>query len=322
MVLLLVALGFWSDGSGKREILDWEVADGEGNEAWQRLVQRLWDRGVRPEKGLQAVIRDGNGELGKALALVYGTTVVEQRCIFHKLDNVADKCREELKGKEKKEERKRLLDQARAIYQAESASEARTRLGAFADRWRARTPKTVATLERDFEQTIAYYALEGVARDCIRTTSLLERTKRELRRKFRQVCCFGSPQGARVAIYLQVRRLNACWSKQGWWETSRSIWTSSLSTLSQGYATRFLAMNAVRMCHPCRGSVCTGSHRPPSPTAVPGKIEPSASRMKDIRSASFWLNPSGHRCRPTASPCACYMRARPLTYVWPKLMPT
>ncbi len=38
----------------------------------------------------------------------------------------------------------------------------------------------VATLERDFEQTIAYYALEGVARELIRTTSLLERTNREL----------------------------------------------------------------------------------------------------------------------------------------------
>ncbi len=32
-------------------------------------------------------------------------------------------------------------------------------------------------------------------------------------------------------------------------------------------------------------------------TAVPGKIEPSASRMKDIRSASLGLHPSGHRCR-------------------------
>jgi transposase-like protein len=81
----------------------------------------------------------------------------------------------------------------------------------------------VATLERDFEQTIAYYALEGVARDLIRTTSLLERTNRELRRKFHQACCFGSLRGAEVAIYLQVKRLNARWSKHNWWEVSRSL---------------------------------------------------------------------------------------------------
>jgi len=66
-VVLLVALGFWTDGSGKREILDWQVADGEGKAAWEAFVHRLWERGVRPEQGVQAVIRDGCGALGEAL---------------------------------------------------------------------------------------------------------------------------------------------------------------------------------------------------------------------------------------------------------------
>ncbi len=188
------------------------------------MSHRLWERGVRPETGLQAVIRDGCGELGEAIAWVYGSTVLEQRCIFHKLRNVADKGREELKGEEKQEDRKLLMEQASAIYQAESAQQARQRLTAFADTWRAHTPKTVATLERDFEQTNAYYALDGVARELIRTTSLLERTNRELRRKFRQVCCFGSLTGADVSIYIQVKRLNARWSKKTWWEPSHSLY--------------------------------------------------------------------------------------------------
>jgi Transposase, Mutator family len=87
----------------------------------------------------------------------------------------------------------------------------------------------VATFERDFEQTIAYYALDEVARELIRTTSLLERTNRELRRKFRQVCGFGSPTGTEVAIYLQVKRLNARWSKQTWWEISHSLYFDFLN---------------------------------------------------------------------------------------------
>jgi hypothetical protein len=194
-VVVLVALGLWSDGSGKREILDWQIADGESKAAWEPFVHRLWERGLRPETGLQAVIRDGCGELGEAIAWVYGTTVIEQRCIFHKLRNVADKCREELKGEAHKETRKQLMEQASMIYQAESAEGARQCLAAFATTWRVRTPKAVATLERDFEQTIAYYFLDGVARELIRTTSLLERINRELRRKFRQVCGFGSPKG-------------------------------------------------------------------------------------------------------------------------------
>jgi hypothetical protein len=222
-VVVLVALGLWTDGSGRREILDWQVADNEGKAAWETLVHRLWERGVRPEHGLQAVIRDGCGELGEAVALVYGSTVVEQRCIFHKLRNVAEKCREELKGETNKETRKQLVEQASVIYQAESAPEARARLATFAQTWRARTPKTVATLERDFEQTITYYALAGVARELIRTTSLLERINRELRRKFRQACCFGSLTGAEVAMYLQVKRLHARWAKQSWWDASQSL---------------------------------------------------------------------------------------------------
>jgi hypothetical protein len=62
-----------------------------------------------------------------------------------------------------------------------------------------------------------------VARKLVRTTSLLERTNRELRRKFCQVCGFGSPKGADVAISVQVRRLNAHWSKKTWWETSHTL---------------------------------------------------------------------------------------------------
>ena len=52
-VVLLVALGFWADG--RRQIVDWEIADGESQAAWERLVHRVWERGVRLETGLQAV---------------------------------------------------------------------------------------------------------------------------------------------------------------------------------------------------------------------------------------------------------------------------
>jgi transposase-like protein len=40
-VVVLVALGLWSDGSGKRAILDWQLAAGEGQLAWEQLVHRL-----------------------------------------------------------------------------------------------------------------------------------------------------------------------------------------------------------------------------------------------------------------------------------------
>ena len=148
-VVVLVALGFWNDGSDRREILDWEIAKSEEHTEWEKLLNRLWERGVRLEQGLQMLVRDGSEGLGEALALVYGSTVLEQRCLFHKLCNVAEKARSELKGEEKRAERNQLLEEASAIYQAESAAQARGRLTKWADQWRERAPKTVATPERD-----------------------------------------------------------------------------------------------------------------------------------------------------------------------------
>ena len=40
-MVVLVALGLWTDGSGKREILDWQVADGESKAAWEPDVASL-----------------------------------------------------------------------------------------------------------------------------------------------------------------------------------------------------------------------------------------------------------------------------------------
>ncbi len=76
--------------------------------------------------------------------------------VAYPLLRVEKKGGEKEKGEAKKETRKQPMEQASAMYQAESAEEARQRLTAFAQQWRARTPKTVATLERDFEQTIAF----------------------------------------------------------------------------------------------------------------------------------------------------------------------
>jgi transposase-like protein len=223
-VVLLVALGLWTDGSGKRAILDWEVAEAESQADWQRLLDRLEERGLRPEAGLQAIIRDGKGELGAAVAQVYGGLVLDQRCIFHKLRNVADKAREDLGGEAHRQTRQELLKQAAAIYEAPDAAQARERLASFVSHWQEQAPKAVSTLQRDFETTIAYYRLPEMARELVRTTSLLERANRELRRKFRQACCFSSRQGAQVAIFLQVQRFNARWAKQSWAHTAHTLY--------------------------------------------------------------------------------------------------
>ena len=64
-----------------------------------------------------------------------------------------------------------------------------------------------------------------MARELVRTTSLLERANRELRRKFRQACCFSSRE-ARTGGYLRglVQRFNAGFAKQSWAHTAHTLY--------------------------------------------------------------------------------------------------
>jgi hypothetical protein len=48
-VVILVALGFYEDG--RRKVLDWQIAQSEGHEEWEILLNRLEQRGVSPETG-------------------------------------------------------------------------------------------------------------------------------------------------------------------------------------------------------------------------------------------------------------------------------
>lgn len=212
-VVILVALGFWSDG--RREILDWQLAKSEDHTEWEPFLERLKERDVNAEHGLKILVRDGCGGLGKALVKVYGNSILDQRCIFHKLKNVADKASTDFKEEDRRHEmKKELMEQAADIYEAENAESARERLRDWAELWRPQAPLAVATLERDFEDTLAYYQLDTVTREWIRTTSLLERTNRELRRKFRQAITFGSTLGVNAAIFLPLLATSCSMDRQ------------------------------------------------------------------------------------------------------------
>ena len=118
-------------------------------EEWEVLLHRLVRRGAKAENGLKAIIRDGCGGLGRAVELVYAQSVIDQRCIFHKLKNVRDKCRTELKGDDHREQRRQLLQDASAVYQAESAEQAKERLAVWSTKWGEVAHESVTTFERD-----------------------------------------------------------------------------------------------------------------------------------------------------------------------------
>ena len=212
---LLVAYGV-DPVSEERWILDWERGEAEDQASWQRLLERLLERGLHAEKGLRLFVHDGSAGLEKAFEFVwFGKGVERQRCVFHKLRNVQRDVvgSPEMTRLEHQARRQAVLREASEVYRGKDESEIRQRFESFRAKWLESEPKAVATLTRDFDQTLVYLKVLEEARlkgqewreECLRTTSLLERVQRHFRQKDRQVVIAHSEKGVVAGIELVIR---------------------------------------------------------------------------------------------------------------------
>ena len=211
---LLVAYGV-DPVSGRRWVLDWERGEDEDAASWQRLLERLLERGLHAERGLAMFVHDGSAGLEQAFELVYfGVGVERQRCIFHKLRNVRrDVVGDEgMSKKDRQQRRREVLEDAAQVYKGDDEAEIRQRLLGFREKWSLKESAAVSTLERDFDRTLVYLRVQERARrrgeqwkaECLRTTSPLERIQRHFRQKARQVVISHSWDGIESAILLVI----------------------------------------------------------------------------------------------------------------------
>ena len=212
-VAILVALGLWPH-SQRWHILDWELADGEDHASWERLLVRLENRGVYRERGVELFIHDGGGGLVAALNLIY-PHVPHQRCVFHKLRNLWQAIRtpDGLKQREAHPLKRDIMRQAVAIYRASSPQQALTLRHAFCQHWQNTQPELVDTLLRDWDDTVTFYQFmtrfPKWKTTALRTTSLLERLNRTLRRLFRPAGAYHSLSGLLATVARVLNPLRA-----------------------------------------------------------------------------------------------------------------
>lgn len=202
-VPILAAQGVWPN-TGETRLLAWMRADGEDAASWQTFLEGLWEAGLTPENGLALLIADGGTGLRAAYENVYWQVPL-QRCVFHKLRNVAQAVRVPpgLDRQTAQQYRTEFLRSAARIWQAADEGEARQLYADFRHTWQTQQAKAIQTLERDFEDTLAFYAvLEQAARrgeqwpaHLLRTTSPLERMFREFRQRYRKAILFHSVTG-------------------------------------------------------------------------------------------------------------------------------
>lgn len=213
----MIALGFWSD-SGRKQILDFEVASSESEDNCLELLNRLHLRGAT-EPQVQLIACDGAAGICAAIETAY-PTVARQRCVFHKLKNVGDNlCHDG--------NRKEILNAAACIYEARNETDARGRVAHFVRQWQAREPASVASLLTDFDASIAYLRALTVtepARYC--TTNAVEGgVMRPLRKKLDHATAFHSDKGCQASFFLTILRLNAHQQDEPWVFNARSMVT-------------------------------------------------------------------------------------------------
>lgn len=203
---LLITLGVWPE-EGFYQVLDWELGQGPGEdtESWLSLLNRLTERGLHPDFGLELFVTDGGSGLLAALQETF-SHVPRQRCVFHKIRNVLAQLTvpPSLSKEEQYALRKQIARQLALIWQAPTRPEAEKRTRQFCQTWQAAQPEAVATLQRDFQDTLTFYSLQAQNRlwpaHFLRTTSLLERLNRSIRARLRKAGAFHSLSGLLVML--------------------------------------------------------------------------------------------------------------------------
>jgi putative transposase len=207
--VVLVALGITPEG--RKEVIDFSIAPGESQGAWEGFLTDLYKRGLS-EEGVELMVTDGGTGLLAALPIVYPGIPV-QRCWAHKSRNVLNYVR--------KADHEAVKADLHAIQYASGIREAQRAIRAFAQRWHHTYPKAVACLRADEEQLLAFLQIKDSS--CwsqIRTTNAIERRFREVRRRTRPMGVFSDRTSMERILYAVF----------------------SYENLRQGVATPFLAV--------------------------------------------------------------------------------
>jgi putative transposase len=209
---VLVVYGIKSNGI--RELIDFELAShGESELAWQNFLWRLYYRGLEG-KHLRLIGRDGNKGFKNALATVF-PYVLQQPCWAHKLRNVANKVSKKLQPL--------CMSQAREIYKASDYKTALRAFKSWAKTWQPIAPNAVACLNEDIFDLLNFFKEPNPMWIKLRTTNVIERCFREVRRRTRPMSCFNNQDSVQRIIFAIFYRQNKLWENKPLKEITHNI---------------------------------------------------------------------------------------------------
>jgi putative transposase len=213
-----VALAF--NANGEKEVLGLWIEQTEGAKFWLKVVNELKARGVND---ILIAVVDGLKGFPEAITTVYPQTIV-QTCIVHLIRNslafVSWK------------DRRAIMPSLKAIYQAEAADIARTRLEEFEAEWGKRYPAIGQLWRRAWEHVVPFFAFAPGIRKMIYTTNCVEALNRSLRKIIKTRGSFPNDEAALKLLYLAIKNAGLRWR--------RGIeWTAAMGQFAIQFGDRF-----------------------------------------------------------------------------------
>jgi transposase-like protein len=179
---VMIALGFNTEG--KKEIIGFDIFEKESEPNWARFLNNLKDRGLR---GVDIVISDNHKGLVKAVKENL-PGVSWQRCQVHFTRNIIDKT--------PKKHQAGLATELREILNCSTITEARKIRDRVVNDYQDVAEEAIKTLDEGFEDVMVIMALPAKYRISLRSTNILERENREIRRREKVIQIFPNIESA------------------------------------------------------------------------------------------------------------------------------
>lgn len=173
---LYVAIGI--NNTGHKEVLGFEVYDSERTNTWKDFFEGLKSRGLRE---VDFVISDDHSGLVAAIRESFpGSTW--QRCQAHLTRNIIDKCPKKFSSG--------LTSELRDMFNASRLEEARKLKNLIVDEYKDVAAEAMEILESGFEDSIVIMNLPSKYRIPLRTSNIIERENKEIRRREKVIGIF------------------------------------------------------------------------------------------------------------------------------------
>lgn len=165
----MTALAIKSDG--RREVVGFDVYDNEDDYSWKRFFEDMKDRGLQTP---HVIISDAHKSLRKSMAEIY-PSAAWQRCQVHFTRNILEATPPKYK--------EGLKIELREMFTAKDIKEARRIRDSIIDDYAPVAEKAMKKLDEGFEDAMTIIDLPGNTQVILRTTNILERLNRELKRR-------------------------------------------------------------------------------------------------------------------------------------------